>query len=235
MNHTRRPLVSGLGLLLSLLVCSFGCERNRPATEAVGVERPPVAQPALEPAGAEQPSKAEEPSKSCTQDAQCSGYLRCIQGSCTVPPAVSGEHDAQSTPVVLFRAARAPDSKQITRFYAEMAISAQEQQRGLMFRRSMQPDWGMLFVYPSDDHLTFWMKNTLISLDMVFIHSSGEVIGVVEAAEPLTLDRREVDGESRFVFELNAGTAAREGIVKGVWMSIKNVDPAHAPPPVEAP
>lgn len=159
----------------------------------------------------------------CLEDRHCSGYLRCMNERCAIPPAVTGEA-TETTPVAVFRGQKDRASPEIARFYLELALTAEEQSRGLMFRRHMEPDWGMIFIYPGDRPLSFWMKNTLISLDMIFIHSSGEVMGVVEGAEPLTLTPRTVNRPARYVLELKAGTAAEHGIGAGTWMSMEHVD-----------
>jgi uncharacterized membrane protein (UPF0127 family) len=76
----------------------------------------------------------------------------------------------------------------------------------------------MLFIFPSSRHLSFWMRNTLLPLDMFFIDSNWNVVGVVENAEPLTESPREVDGFSQYVLEVNAGFAKRHGLGAGAKM-----------------
>jgi hypothetical protein len=101
------------------------------------------------------------------------------------------------------------------RFSIELALSPAQQEQGLMFRRSLAPDAGMLFVFPADQIMTFWMKNTLIPLDMVFIAADGHVVDAYERAVPLseTFDVSKVS--ARAVLELNGGTVARLGIKPG--------------------
>jgi uncharacterized membrane protein (UPF0127 family) len=92
--------------------------------------------------------------------------------------------------------------------------------RGLMCRRSMARDWGMLFFMPEARVQSFWMKNTLIPLDMVFISDAWTVVGVVANAQPLTRSPRGVNASSSYVLELNAGAAERLGIVKGTELTL---------------
>jgi uncharacterized protein len=172
------------------------------------------------------PAVAEGIGKRCIEDHHCSGYLRCMDERCAIPPAVTGEA-VETTPVVRFRRERDEGSEELARFYMELARTPEEMSRGLMFRRSMQPDWGMIFIYDDDYIRRFWMKNTLIALDMIFVHSSGEVMGVVANAEPLTLVPRSVERPARYVVELNAGKAAKYGIEAGTWMRVDHVDPAY--------
>lgn len=142
---------------------------------------------------------------------------------------MTGVADEQ-TPWVAFREAEAQaDARPFARFHVEIADESHETTRGLMFRRSMKDDWGMLFVFPDEKQRSFWMKNTLIALDMVFLGDDGRVVGVVEGAEPLTLEPRMVEGEARYVLELNAGRARAVGIGAGARMEIGNVDDALQP------
>jgi uncharacterized protein len=98
---------------------------------------------------------------------------------------------------------------------AEVCSNDQQRQMGLMFRESMAEDEGMLFLFPTERHQSFWMHNTLIPLDMLFIDSEWKVVGIVENATPQTDDSRAVPKMSQYVLELNAGAAARHGLGEG--------------------
>jgi uncharacterized membrane protein (UPF0127 family) len=98
---------------------------------------------------------------------------------------------------------------------AEVADSPDERRIGLMWRTSLGDKKGMLFLFPAEDQLSFWMKNTLIPLDMVFITAERKVLGVVEDATPRTTTSRLVPGLSQFVLELDAGAARQYGIRAG--------------------
>jgi uncharacterized membrane protein (UPF0127 family) len=100
-------------------------------------------------------------------------------------------------------------------FTVELATTPEQMARGLMFRRSLPPDAGMLFVYPDSRPVAFWMKNTLIPLDMLFIAGDGKVSRIVERAVPLSETPISSVDEVRAVLELNGGTAARLGIKPG--------------------
>jgi uncharacterized membrane protein (UPF0127 family) len=100
-------------------------------------------------------------------------------------------------------------------FKVELAITAAEHERGLMFREHMDPDAGMLFISDSPRQQVFWMKNTLIPLDMIFIGADWRIAGVVENAEPKTLTSRDVGVPSQYVLEINGGLSARFGIRAG--------------------
>ncbi len=100
-------------------------------------------------------------------------------------------------------------------FQVEIADERFEITRGLMCRERMQDDWGMLFLMEQTQQQSFWMKNTLIPLDIIFITEDWRVLGVSENAEPQTLSGRSVRGLSKYVLEVNAGQAARLGIRPG--------------------
>ncbi len=100
-------------------------------------------------------------------------------------------------------------------FRVEIADEPEEWARGLMFRREMAPDAGMLFVYPSPRRVSFWMKNTLIPLDMLFIDRLGRVRAIHENARPH--DETPIPGgeDVLAVLEINAGRVAELGITPG--------------------
>jgi uncharacterized membrane protein (UPF0127 family) len=101
-------------------------------------------------------------------------------------------------------------------FTVEWAIAPEERTCGLMFREEMAADHGMVFDFEEDrPGISFWMRNTLIPLDMVFIRASGEVLNIAENTTPLSLAGVPAAGPVRYVLELNGGTAARIGLEPG--------------------
>ena len=99
-------------------------------------------------------------------------------------------------------------------FTVEIADDEIERARGLMFRENMAPDHGMLFVYPAQQSLGFWMRNTILPLDLIFIDKDGKVVGV-EKGKPYSDDLISPGVDSQFVLELNAGTAEKIGLKPG--------------------
>lgn len=160
----------------------------------------------------------------CRVDAQCDTYLRCEDGTCQVPPAVDGRV-VEGMPTATFTL----DGAELATFYLEIADDDAERTRGLMYRRKMDPGFGMLFVFDAEAMRSFWMKNTLIPLDMVHINASGEVVGIVARAEPLTLTARRVGEPARYVLELTAGRAEEVGIVPGAKMSLTGLPADQLP------
>lgn len=100
-------------------------------------------------------------------------------------------------------------------FDVELAITPQQQQQGLMFRRDMAPDAGMLFVYRPVRRVSMWMRNTVIPLDMLFIAEDGRVVKIVERTVPLSLKTISSDRPVKAVLELNGGTVNRLGLAPG--------------------
>ncbi len=100
-------------------------------------------------------------------------------------------------------------------FRVELAATPEAQARGLMFRTEMAADRGMLFDFGIAREATFWMKNTYISLDIIFIRGDGVVHRIAAATTPLSERAVPSRGPVRAVLELNAGTAERIGVKPG--------------------
>ncbi len=106
-----------------------------------------------------------------------------------------------------------PKGKSVYR--VELALTPQQRTVGLMFRRSMDSDVGMLFEFDATRTVQMWMKNTYLSLDMVFIEENGRIGHIARNTVPLSLDIISSNGPVRFVLELNAGEAERAGMEPG--------------------
>lgn len=98
------------------------------------------------------------------------------------------------------------------RFTVEVARTPEEQARGLMHRTSLAPDRGMLFPFARPKFASFWMKNTFIPLDIIFIRSDGSIDRIAENTIPESPEPVVSGGEVAAVLELAGGTAARLGI-----------------------
>lgn len=108
----------------------------------------------------------------------------------------------------------------------EVARTPAVRNRGLMYRREMAEDHGMIFMFPQPDHQVFWMHNTILPLDMVFIRADRTILGIVQNARPETDDQREVPGDSQFVLELNGGYANRHHLAAGDRVEFLNIQSA---------
>ncbi|SNS70639.1 DUF192 domain-containing protein [Sphingopyxis indica] len=98
------------------------------------------------------------------------------------------------------------------RFTVEVARSEEEQRKGLMFRTDLPAGTGMLFPFPKPKIASFWMKNTLIPLDMIFIRSDGSIDRIAENTIPESLEPVVSGGEVAAVLEVAGGTAAELGL-----------------------
>lgn len=96
-----------------------------------------------------------------------------------------------------------------------MARTPEEQSRGLMFRKSLGNDQGMLFPYEPPQQASFWMKNTLIPLDMVFIRADGTIGRIAENTVPMSLDPVPSIDPVSAVLEIRGGRAAELGLREG--------------------
>lgn len=119
-------------------------------------------------------------------------------------------------------------------FTVEVADDPRERAQGLMFREDMPLSHGMLFVFDAPQKVSFWMKDTLIPLDMIFVESDGTISRIHENAVPH--DTTPIDGGGGVfaVLEVNGGLAARLGIKVGSEMQHPAFDPALAAWPCDA-
>ena len=102
-------------------------------------------------------------------------------------------------------------------FEVEVPRTAEELRKGLMFREEMPPKTGMLFLFKDHSQVSMWMKNTLISLDMLFINAQGSVVYIAKGTQPLSLDSiaPPYGVQANAVLELKAGTVDSQGIAVG--------------------
>jgi hypothetical protein len=101
------------------------------------------------------------------------------------------------------------------KFQAELAADPVSQEKGLMFRKSMAPDAGMLFDFHTPDFQTFWMKNTVLPLDLIFIRADGTISSIAPNATPYSETPIPSYEPVRAVLEINGGRAAQLGILPG--------------------
>ncbi len=100
-------------------------------------------------------------------------------------------------------------------FNVEVVREEKDRNRGLMYRKKLGDHAGMLFDYDPPQDVAFWMKNTYIPLDIIFIDAQGRIITIAAETEPLSLDRIPSNGVARGVLEIKGGLAAKRGIKVG--------------------
>jgi len=107
--------------------------------------------------------------------------------------------------------------------YVEIADEWPEMERGLMYRESLPEDEGMLFIFSRSGNYPFWMKNTLIPLDAIYISANGTIVDILQM-EPCIADPCPTyppDGDARYVLEVNKGFSERHGIREGNSVMLK--------------
>lgn len=135
------------------------------------------------------------------------GLASCAQPAEKAAPA---QADGAHREVVVIETARGPQT-----FYAEIADDERERAQGLMFRREMASDHGMLFLFDAPEQLGFWMRNTYIPLDLIFIDENGRVLNIAERAQPYSEANIPSRGPAKAVLEINGGLSSELGIAEG--------------------
>ncbi|MBU8894924.1 DUF192 domain-containing protein [Corallococcus sp. H22C18031201] len=118
----------------------------------------------------------------------------------------------------------------VHRVEVEVAATADARTRGLMWRKSLPAGQGMLFIFPEEEVQSFWMRNTLIPLDMLFINAERRVVGIIERAEPRTLTGRSVGVPGLYVLEVPGGWCQSVGVARGGTVEFEGLGGVHAEP-----
>jgi uncharacterized membrane protein (UPF0127 family) len=114
-----------------------------------------------------------------------------------------------------------PEASRAAKVRVEVARSRRESTRGLMYRTNLDDDRGMLFAFDGERVRRFWMKNTCIPLDMLFLANDGTVVGILEQVPVLNEEPRSVACAAAFVLEVNAGWSRAHGITPGMKASLQ--------------
>ncbi len=131
---------------------------------------------------------------------------------------LSQRHSQRSSPEVEILT----QSGERVSFQVELAKTPEERAKGLMFRQYLPSNQGMLFIFDQEKRHWFWMKNTLISLDMIFINQEQRVVGIVHQAQPEKTNP--LGGwKSKYILEINGGLAEKYGIKEGDKIKFKNL------------
>ncbi|PIP23748.1 MAG: hypothetical protein COX90_03955 [Candidatus Nealsonbacteria bacterium CG_4_10_14_0_2_um_filter_38_17] len=103
-------------------------------------------------------------------------------------------------------------------YYVELAVTPEERQKGLMFRNKLDKDRGMFFIFPEEELYSFWMKNTLISLDIIWINKDEKVVFISENTSPCMNEFCPSiipDKKAKYVLEIKGGVAGQLGLTIG--------------------
>ena len=156
-------------------------------------------EPGLEPPGSKAPPKTPMPRTQTDNTAQDYQAPPLPKGKVILPDAYGGRQLVE----------------------VEIATTPRETERGMMWRKEAPPGTGMLFVFEGEEDRSFWMRNTLIPLDIIFLTSDGTVAGVIENAKPLSLESRTIGRPSHYVLEVHGGWSAKVGLRTGVRAEIE--------------
>ncbi len=216
-------------LVLSLAAFSGAtCQRvEEPVSTS---ETPPVAPALTTKASAAEPKPSSPPTATAT--ARTAATAATDAGRCVVPltepaappakPAKECPKDpAPSPPVLPVGRVTFPEAPGAPSVDVERANTPPAVQRGLMYRKSLGEKRGMLFEFEDVRPRTFWMKNTCIPLDMLFLASDGTISGILEQVPVLNEDPRALPCPAAYVLEVNAGYARRHGVKPGMKAEIK--------------
>lgn len=148
------------------------------------------------------------------------GAAGCTKPSATAQDTAATQAPARASEVVF----HSPSGGSPWHVKVELARTQDELTRGLMFRDKLGSDEGMLFLFPRPEIRRFWMRNTHIPLDMVFLDSSRVVVGIEENAVPLDETSRGPDTPAQYVVEVRGGLARQHGLGVGARAEFRNVE-----------
>ncbi len=141
----------------------------------------------------------------------------------TVPPQTQAHDAAVASPAPAMPRVYLSTPQGDAQVSVEIVKTSAMIERGLMFREHLPPDQGMLFLMKEERAWSFWMRNTLIPLDMIFIAKDMTIAGIVENAEPRTETLREVPTPSLYVLEVNGGYCAAHKVIAGAKVRFEGV------------
>jgi hypothetical protein len=137
-----------------------------------------------------------------------------LTASCAQPEAPADQHPGQLGPLPM-EDLSIETAQGVRRFHVEIADNDAEREQGLMYRRTMAADHGMLFEFDPPQPVSFWMHNTYLSLDIIYIGPDGRILNIADHATPFSDENLPSAGPVRGVLELNAGRAEALGILPG--------------------
>ena len=206
-----------------LVALAAGCSRTPPepapasttdSPAAVAAKAVATSAPMTAPPPSSVPSTVNAAARCITPTAAEAPPIPPVASLTACPKDPDGIPKSQSAEVTF------PEAPGTPKVDVELATTEKEITRGLMYRRSMPEEHGMLFHLEERREHTFWMHNTCMPLDMLFIDEDGTVVGIVESATPLTDSSRTVGCPSVLVLEVNAGWCRRHGVKAGQKLGI---------------
>ncbi len=141
-------------------------------------------------------------------------FLPSFNSNTALATTFQGNPELQRAPVHIYRS---PSDTVV--IDTEIAQTPNERALGMMYRTDLADNKGMLFVFEHAHHASFWMQNTLIPLDIIFIRSNGRIANIVVKAEPNTTTPRRSKGRVKYALELRGGRAEELGLKQGMIIS----------------
>lgn len=194
-------------LLLLCTLAAVSCDKPKKETAASALEVPKASVPE---AAAPKTASTEPPEKRCmVETPEVAPPVVAGEGECPADPVFGGVEMAEG--MVSF-----PDAPGKPVLKVELAKTDAERARGLMYRRSMPDNHGMLFLQRGEPRVqSFWMRNTCISLDMMFIEEDGFIAGILENVPILNDEPRRIPCPTSYVLEVNGGWSRKNGVKAG--------------------
>jgi uncharacterized membrane protein (UPF0127 family) len=203
-------------VLLFCLLAGATCQRVDEPTLATAPNAEPTATSAPVP-------PATAPSVAATPPVDAG---RCIEPLADPPPPVAKlaatcpPDNLATSPDLAHGKITAPEAKSAPVLDVEIADTPATEQRGLMYRTKLGENKGMIFVWPSETRRTFWMHNTCLPLDMLFLAKDGTIVGLLEQVPTLNDRPRSVRCPAAYVLEVNAGWTRRYGLKPGMKLEL---------------
>lgn len=116
---------------------------------------------------------------------------------------------------------KSDDQREIVSINAQIAEAENERMQGMMFRKSIRPDEGMLFIFERPEQRSFWMKNTFVSLDILYIDEDLKIITIHHRTEPLSVASIPSYGKAKYVVEVKGGFCNQYKLEEGDFISIQ--------------
>lgn len=198
--------------------CDMTERRHGLAEQASAPTSPPLPRAANTPTGGTDAERA--PGEATSVPPGEAPNARCVTPRATPAPAVAAPAaqcpaDPAAPPVLSTGQVRFVDAPSAPRVSVELALNDAERARGLMYRTRLGADAGMLFSWNEEEPRSFWMLNTCIPLDMLFIAADGTIVGILEQVPTLNTLPRGVPCPAAHVLEVNAGWTRQHGIEPG--------------------
>jgi len=207
------------GLIIATLATLAGCETRPPEPTSTQVTSPATEPGPSTTAAVAHAASTATPKSSCVKPTP-DKPVREVKGPVPDPNCPEDDWPKFELPLGTVHFPEVKDGDHALEVAVEIAEKGKEREKGLMFRKNMREDAGMLFIFEEQRDLAFWMENTCIPLDMIFIDRDGTIVGIEENTPTLSRDTFDPGCPAKYVLEVNAGWARRHGVRAGMTMTL---------------